>query len=403
MANNLLTTDEITLESLDVFENTLVALKSCSRKHQSAFGQKGAKIGDTLRIRKPAQFTVRSGQTWQGQNIEEQYDTLVIAYQKGVDFSMSSTERKMDLNSLSDQVLKPAIVRLANQVDADILQIGTRAIGNAVGTPGATPSALSTFLSAGKKLTNNDCPRGRGQRMLMLDADTEASMVDQLKGLYTPTGKIGAQTESGEIGYIAGMDWNVDQNVYTHTVGTYTAQGVVNGGTQTGSSLLTAGWTSGGTSLKEGDIFTVANVFAVNPVTKATLKDLYQFVVALDISDTSGAINIPLKTATFGPGSVFQNISAVPAHGAQLAMFGASGTVSPQNVVWNKEAVTVAIVGLELPDGVNQASVKYDAQSGVGLRYIEWYDGDTDLWKSRFDVVYGILPQRPEWGCRIAA
>src|SRR3990167_2042155 len=115
MANTFLTVDDITLSALDVFENTLVALKKCSRKHENKFGMSGGKIGDTLRIRKPAQFTVRSGQAWAGQNIEEQYDTLTINYQKGVDFSMSSVERKLDLNSMTDQILKPALVRVPDR------------------------------------------------------------------------------------------------------------------------------------------------------------------------------------------------------------------------------------------------------------------------------------------------
>ena len=404
MANTLLTIDEITLSALDVFENRLVALKTVSQKNKAAFGKSGGKIGDTLRIRKPAQFTVRSGQAWAGQNIEEQYDTLVINYQKGIDFSMSSTERKLDLNSMTDQILKPAIVRLANQVDADILEVATKAVSQAVGTPGTTPTALSTFLSAGKLLTNQDCPRGRGERTLMLDADTEASMVGQLQTNFNPQSVVSSQTITGEMPYQVGMDWMVDQNVYTHTVGTYAGTPRVNGASQSGSSLITDGWSS--TSLVVGDIFTIADVYAVNPVTKATLGDLAQFVVTANVSDTGGAITASIAIngeGITGPGSPFQNVSALPADNALITMFGATGTVSPQNIVWNRDAVTVAIVGLEKPNGVNTASVKYDDQSGVGLRYIEWYDGDTDLWKSRFDVVYGILTQRAAWAVRIAA
>jgi hypothetical protein len=403
MATNLATIDDITLAALDVFENRLVAAKRCSRKLEKSFGQKGAQIGDSVRVRLPIQGTVRTGQAWAGQDISEQYTTMVLNYQKGMDFSMSSKERKLDLNSMTEQILKPYIVRLANEVDKDILEVATKACYQAVGTPGSTPSALSTFLGAGKLLTNQTCPRGKGERHLMLDADTEASMVDQLKGLFQNDSKLASQYDSGEMGYVAGMNWNVDQNVYTHTAGTYTAQGKVSGANQTGSSLITNTWTSGGTALKAGDRFTIANVFDVNPVTKSTLKNLKQFVVLQDIADTTGAITMSISPAIVGPGDPYQNVSALPADAAQLTMFSASGTVSPTNILWNEEAVSLAIVPLEKPDGVNNASMKYDDQSGVGLRYIEWYDGDTDLWKSRFDVVYGILPQRMEWACAIAA
>jgi len=403
MSLNTPTVDDITLEALDVFENTLVALKTCNRDHEKKFGSnQGGKIGDQLRVRKPAQFTVRSGQNWNGQNVDEQYDTLVINYQKGIDFSMSSMERKLDLNSMSRQILKPAIVRLANEVDMDVLRVGTQAIAQAVGTPGATPSALSTYLAAGKLLTNQTCPRGKGMRHLMLDADAEAGAIDFLKGLFENGNSLSKQYDSAEMGYAVGMHWNVDQNVYTHTVGTYAGTSLTNGAGQSGATLITDGWTSGAVTLNKGDVFTIADVYDVNPVSKATLKNLKQFVVTAQISDTTGDMIIPISPAIVGPGSPFQNVNALPADGKAITLLGATGTVSPQNVVWHKDAVTVAIVGLDKPEGVNNAAVKYDEQSGLGLRYIEWYDGDTDLWKSRFDVVYGILPQRPEWGVRIA-
>lgn len=399
------TKDDITLEALDSFENHLVALKKCNRVHESRFGTtgNGGKIGDSLRIRKPAQFTVRTGPNWNGQNVEQSYDTLTINYQKGIDGSMSSLERKFDLNSMSRDILAPAMIKLANKVDEDILSIATRSIYQAVGLPGTTPSALSTFLSAGKLLTNQGCPRGKNLRHLMVDADTEASMVDALKGFTENSSKIASQYDSGELGYIVGMQWNVDQNVYSHTTGTYGGTPLTNSAGQSGSSLITDGWTSGAVTLKQGDVFTIADVYDVNPVSKATLKNLKQFVVTADISDTTGDMTIPISPAIVGPGSPFQNVNTLPADGKAITIAGATGVISPQNVLWHKDAVTVAIVGLEKPDGVNQASVKYDEQSGVGLRYIEWYDGDFDLWKFRFDVVYGVLVQRPEWAVRIAA
>ena len=404
MANTLPVIDDITLAALDVFENTLVAAKSCSRTLEKGFGVKGAQRGDSVRIRKPAQFTVRSGTAWSGQNIEEQYTTLTLNYQKGIDFSMTSKERKLDLNSLTDQVLKPAIVRLANEVDKDILEVGTQACFNAVGTPGATPSTMQTYIDGGVLLTNFTCPRGDGERMLMINPEMEGDIAYAVREYFNPTRKISGIFDSAELGiYAAGMNWNMDQNVYTHTVGTYAGTPRIKGASQSGSSLLTDGWSADATNLTVGDRFTIANVFAVNPVTKATLSNLQQFVVTIACDDTAGDMTIAISPSIVGPGSPFQNVSALPADDALITVSGTTGLVYSQGVVWNKEAVALAIVPLEKPEGVNQASMKYDDQSNVGLRYIEWYDGDTDLWKSRFDVVYGIQPQRMEWACAIAA
>lgn len=404
MANTLPVIDDITLAALDVFENELVAAKACSRKLEKGFGNKGAQRGDTVRIRKPAQFTVRTGQAWAGQDITEQYDTLTLDYQKGIDFSMSSKERKLDLNSLTEQVIKPAIVRLANEVDKDILEVVSKATFNAVGSPNTTPTTMQTYIDAGVKLTNFTCPRGDGQRQLMVNAEMEGAIAYALKDYFNPTKKISSIFDSAEMGiYAAGLNWGMDQNVYTHTIGTYAGTARVNGATQSGASLITDGWSSGASNLTVGDRFTLANVFAVNPVTKATLQDLQQFVVTAPISDTTGAMTISISPSIVGPGNPFQNVNALPADDALITVFGATGVVYAQGIVFNKEAVALAIVPLEKPDGVNTASTKYDEQSGLGMRYIEWYDGDTDLWKSRFDVVYGIKTQRPEWACAIAA
>ena len=404
MANTLPVIDDITLAALDVFENTLVAAKSCSRKLEKGFGVKGAQRGDSVRVRKPAQGTVRTGTAWSGQNIEEQYDTMTLSYQKGIDFSMTSKERKLDLNSLTDQVIKPFVVRLANEVDKDILEVASQATFNAVGTPGTTPTTMQTYIDAGVLLTNYTCPRGRGERYLMVNAEMEGDIAYALALYHNPTAKIGSVFDSAEMPYAAGMHWGMDQNVYTHTVGTYAGTARVNGASQSGAALDTDGW-DGSSNLTVGDRFTIADVYAVNPVTKATLSNLQQFVVTAAISDTAGGVmdDVAISPSIVGPGSAFQNVSALPADNALITMFGSTGNVYAQGLVFNKEAVALAIVPLEKPEGVNQASMKYDEQSGVGLRYIEWYDGDTDLWKSRFDIVYGILVQRPEWSCAIAA
>ena len=119
-------------------------------------------------------------------------------------------------------------------------------------------------------------------------------------------------------------------------------------------------------------------------------------------TNTSGDLDLSVSPA-FRASGQFQNINALPGNNAALTFAGASAQVSTVGALWHKEAVTLAIVPLEKPDGVNNASVKYDPTSGVGLRYIEWYDGDTDQWKSRFDVVFGVLLQRPEHALAVYA
>lgn len=407
MPNTIPTIDQVTMEALDVFENSLGAAKNCNRNFENLFGESGAKRGDTVRIRKPAQFSVRSGQAWAGQAIVQPTTTLTLSYQKGIDFSMSSFERKMDMPELSTNVLRPAIVRLANEVDKDILQFVAQNSFMEEGSIGTTPTSLSTYLLGGQKLTDQACPRGKGTRNMLLTAGAEAAIITDLRALFNPQDRLGTQLETGEMNYMAGINWDVDQNAYSHTNATFVAAGTVTGAGQTGTSLLTGSWTSGGTTITAGTTFTIGTgtnqVNAVNPVTKADLGYAQKFVQTVTVSDATGVITLAILPSIVGPGDPQQNVSQLPAAGATITINGASANISQRSLMWNKEAVTLAIVPLEKPDGVNNASAKFDKQSGVGLRYIEWYDGDTDLWKSRFDVVYGIAVPRPEWVMRFAA
>lgn len=404
MAFNGYTIDHVTLAALDPFEANCVALRTCSRKVEPLFGQAGAKRGDAIRIRKPAQYTVRTGQTWTGQNTNEQFDTLTLNYQIGIDFEMSSTERKLDLNSLTDQCLKPATIRLANEVDRIVLRDVARRTFHHVGTAGTTPSSTQTYLDAGARLSDMCAPRGRSQRHLNINPTMEGDIIQTITGgtgsiapYYNPQGKVSELYNNSDLdgAYQHGMNWHMDQNLYVHTNGARAGTPLVNGTTAEGATtVVTDGWTGSG-AVAEGDIFTIGSVYGVNPITKTTYPWLQQFVVTAAGTSSGGALTISISPTIRASGA-FQNVDALPADNAALTFVGAASLTSTRGLLWHKDAVALAIVPLEKPDGVNQASMKYDAASGVGLRYCEWWDGDTDQWKSRFDVVFGVLAQRPE-------
>lgn len=411
MAFNGYTIDHVTLAALDPFEANCVALRTCSRKVEPLFGQAGAKRGDAIRIRKPAQFTVRTGQGWSGQNINEQFDTLTLSYQIGIDFEMSSMERKLDLNSLTEQCLKPAAIRLANEVDRIVLRDVARRTYLQMGTFGTTPTSTSTYVDAKARLSDMTAPRGRGQLHLHVNPDMEGAVVQTVTGgvgsiapYFNPQGKVSDQFTNADLDGVFqyGMNWHMDQNLYVHTNGARAGTPLVNGATAEGATtLVTDGWTGSG-AVAEGDRFTIADVFAVNPITKARLPWLQPFVCTAAGTNASGALTISISPTIYASGQ-FQNVNALPANNAALTFSGAASGVASIGLLWHKDAVALAIVPLEKPDGVHQSSMKYDPTSGVGLRYIEWYDGDTDQWKSRFDLVFGVLLQRPEHAIAVYA
>ena len=43
------------------------------------------------------------------------------------------------------------------------------------------------------------------------------------------------------------------------------------------------------------------------------------------------------------------------------------------------------------------------SDSGVSMRFVRFYDGTTDAFKARFDVLFGMKVVRPEWIVRICS
>lgn len=405
MANSFLTNDIITLEALRIFKNNLAAAKHTDRKFEALFGQNGnqSATGTSVRIRKPNQYTVRTGATYSAQNVTDDYTTLTIDQQIGVDTSITSAEMALSLSSFSEQIIKPQVTLLANYVDQYILQTAYQQVANAVGTPGTVPTALSTYLDAGAKLDQFACPRD-GQRAVLYGPQMQANIVDALKGLFNTSSKISSQYNDGEMNAAIGFNWEMDQNVYTHTVGPLGGTPLVNGASQTGATLITDGWTAAAASrLKNGDVFTIAGVYAVNPVSKSSTGVLQQFVCTADkSSDASGNITIPIYPSLVTSGAT-QTVSGSPADNAAITVLGAANTLTAQGLALHKSAIALAFAELQKPQGVDMASVKTDADSGVSMRFVRFYDGTTDAFKARFDVLFGMKVVRPEWIVRICS
>jgi hypothetical protein len=378
VANTILTSSIITKEALRVLENNLTAAKTANRQYDDKFAVEGAKIGDTLNIRKPVRYIVREGQALQLQDATETSVPLTLEKQFGVDFQFSSKDLALSIDLFSDRFVKPAVAALANKIDAFVLSFYT-GIYQAVGTPGITPNALLTYLSAGVQLNDSATPRD-GMRSLVLTPLQEATIVDAIKGLFQQSSAIAKQYTSGQMGTAIGFDWHMDQNLPTHTYGTYAGTPLVNGANQTGSSIITDGWSSGASTLNKGDVFTLNGVRMVNPQSRQDIGKLQQFVVAATVSDTAGAMTITFEPAIVISGP-FQNVTNAPADNAPINVAGATGAVSPQ--------------------GTDMASRVSDKQLGISLRLIRDYDINSDQFPTRLDVLCGALLVRPELATRI--
>ena len=400
MANTLLTISMITREALRVLENNLTFAKGVNRNYDDKFAVEGAKIGDTLNVRKPARYTGRSGQALSIEDHTETSTPLVLSNQFGVDVQFTSKDLALSLDDFSDRFLKPALATVANKIDRDGLGL-YQDVFNAVGTPGTTPNSLLTYLQAGAKMDDEAVPRD-GLRSTVIDPWAQATLVDALKGLFQSGEKIANQYETGNMGLAGGFKFNMDQNVVRHVVGPLGGTPLVNGASQTGSNLVTNGWTAAAASrLKKGDVFTLAGVFAVNPQNRQSTGQLRQFVVTADVSsDASGNATIPIYPAIVTSGA-FQTVTASPASGAALTILGAANTSTPANLAYHRDAFTLACADLPLPGGVDMAARVSDKQLGLSVRMVRAYDINNDRFPCRLDILYGWKTLYPELACRI--
>lgn len=392
----------ITREALRILSNNLTFAMNVNRNYDDQFGRHGAMIGQTVNIRKPAKYLTTVGPVVNIQAQNETYVPLVLNNQWQVSLSFTSAEMSLSIDDFSERVIKPAIVNLANTVDAyGFAQLNS--IYNATGTPGVALSNNKTFLDAGTVLDLNLAPRD-DMRTMLVDPATQAFAVYNGTTLFNPAAVISDQYIAGQMGDAYGFNWFMDQQIPTHTVGTYGGSPIVNGLNQTGSSLITNGWTATTTSLNVGDIFTIGNVFRVNDQSKAAQTQLQQFVVtAQTVTDSSGnstiSISPPIQDATFG---AQQNVSVAATTNDVITVLGASGVTSQQSVAFHRDAFVLGIAPLVVPPaGVVQAGVETDPQTGLSIRMIMSYDIRSDQFITRFDILGGWAILYPQLATRI--
>jgi hypothetical protein len=402
VANTLLTIQMITNEALALLENELTFTKFVNRQYDDSFGVRGAKIGDTLNVRKPVRFVGRTGQAIGIENVTETSIPVQLTTQAGVDFSFSSADLTLRIDDFAERYLKPAVANIANRIDRDGLVMATNATYNSVGTPGTALTDGNNLLLAGALLDDNDAPRGGGMRAAVWSAKNQAAVVKGLQGLFNAPDKISEQFNTGNLGKFYGFKNSMDQNVINRVVGPLGGAPLVNGAAQTGNTLVTDGWTAAAASrLLVGDTFTIAGVFSVNPQSRQNTGTLQQFVVTAPFSsDGAGTGSISISPA-ITPTGAYQNVTNSPADNAAITVVGAAGTLTTQNLAYHRDAFTLVTADLPLPGGVDMAARKSDPQTGTSIRVVRAYDITTDLFPCRLDVLYGWAPLYPEWSVRI--
>ena len=398
MANTLLTIDMITRKALEILENNLVLTRNVNRQYDNSYAVEGAKIGTTLRIRLPDRALVTDGAALQVQDDNEQFTTLTVANQKHIGVNFTTAEMTMQLDDFAERVLKPRISQLAASIDADVAN-SFQNIYQAVGTPGTTPSTTAVLLAAQQKL--NEAAAVMSPRYVTVNPAANAALIEGMKGLFNPVSTISAQFKNGMFGEgILGFnELNMSQSIKQFTTGSRTGAHTV---TTTISAQGTSAIAITGTGtqvIKKGDVFTVANVYAVNPQTRESTGSLQQFVATADATAAGGAYTVNVSPAIYTSSNALATVDSFPQAGAAVTFLGAASTQYPQNLVYHKDAIAFATADLLMPQGVDMASRQ--VHNGISMRVVRQYDINNDRMPCRIDVLYGYSVIRPQMAVRL--
>ena len=409
----LLTPTIIAKEALMMLKNSMVMGNLVHRKYKDEF----VKVGGSITIRKPVKFTVtKSRVRVTNLGLTEKSITLTVATQAHVSWSFHTVDLTLTIEEYSERYIKPACNVLANTVDRDLCALYSD-VWNAVNesTGFVDPETFMVLGKAGQKLDEEAAPQD--ERCIVLNPGGHWSLANALRTLYVSDVAKPIVTK-GYLARIANFQVFMDQNVYSHTAGEW---GTGSGTDGTGLEVATGGVASSAvyTSavpicdfdivdtqvLVAGDVFTIAGVYAVNPVSGESTGNLRHFVVTADAScgstgtTTEVAVSVAIQPGLADSGP-YRTVSTMPGGGAVVNILGKIHKQYPQNLAFHKNAFALVMVPMEMPEGTwgDRAT---EESTGMSIRVVKDYDINTDEEIARLDILYGVKTLYPELACRI--
>jgi hypothetical protein len=400
MANTTLTADIIAKEAVMILENELVMSKLVHRGYEDEYTNRvnGYEVGETVSIRRPADFTVRSGEVASTQEVVEGKTSITVDQVRGVDFKFTGTDLTLKIADLSERVLKPAVIQIANAVELSVMA-QYYAVPNHVTIPTGGIDSFADFALAGTRADLIGMPMD-GRAAVLNPTDYNA-LVGSQTALYIEKAATEAYRK-GRLGMINDFDTYKSNNLPTHTAGTRTGTDLIDlpiiDGTHTWANLKNAttvtihmdGFAAATSTVAAGDTFTVSDVYDVNPVTKATLPHLKMFTVmeAFTASGSEGDIKIWPPMILSGAQKTCHLATGTDIDDNTVTWQGVASTGYAQNMFFHKNAFALAMVPMEKPPGASEVARK--SYKGISVRLIPYYDGDNDVSNWRLDILYGV-------------
>ncbi|KRG69127.1 P22 phage major capsid protein family protein [Pseudoxanthomonas dokdonensis] len=392
-----LTHQMIAREAAKMLVEENVVVKNINTNRSIEFGQEvqGYKKGETVRIKVPPTPVVFDGSTFAGGSsapaLNETEVPLTLDTQKHVPLTFTAKEKKLDLTDFRERFLRPAMSALSSEVNADLLTRMKNQTANTVGTWGTVPATRTPYREASAMLNRFLAPSD--QRSVHFSSDANIALAEANATLFHTNSEIRKEFDENAVGQFAGFTFYEQQSLPLQVNGGGAGY-LVNGAGQTGSVLAV---NTGTGVLPKGTVFTIAGVNAVNPVTGVNNGKPRYFVVTADY--VGGAGNVSIYPAIIPTTStVVGTVSAGPAAGAAITVFGDASDSAVQGLAFHKNAFAAAFAPLP----VLASCEGYTATiNGISVRVMTFGDGLADQEHTRVDVLYGEAAVRPDHATRI--
>jgi hypothetical protein len=377
MSNTIITNDMIAKEALVILENSLMFSGLIYKGYSDEWAGTAYKKGDTVRVRRPATFTAAEFTSEISiQNVTEQTVSLTLEKHFDTSLTLSAKDRALNLRDFSEQILQPAVISIADAVNIYALGKYTKVpyfYDAGTSTP-ALPTTIGGLANLGAVLDGNKVPLTN--RNAVLTPTAKATLL-ALEAFHRADarGDAGTALRDGSMGRVLGFDWYMDQQVRTHTAGTFSAgTPAVNGAVLAGATTMNIDGGAGTETLKAGDLFTVADVAG-------------QYVVTADKTATAGAVT----GVTFFPAAPvggFPNDKAITVKKSHKA-----------NLAFHPNAFALAFAPLEAPAG--GAAGQVINYKGISIRIVQGYNQTTKKDIISFDCLVGADAIQPELAARL--
>lgn len=393
-------------EALAIAHEKATFIATTDLQYDDSFAKAGWKIGDTLRVRQPNQYTRRQGsRVMDVQDQDEQTVSVTVGTQDGVDMRFTSAELTLDTENpeqvaaFSKRYIEPALAVLVSGIESDYLAYCSKRTYNVAGTAGSAINSLAAPGAARAKLNQGLAPKGQ-DRSIQLDSVTMGAMVNGVASYFNPSGDISKQYREGLIARTSMADFYENERVWTMT----------NSNDVTGTTDAAAQVTDGGDTIDMGDtvnnsnvgqVFTVAGVYACHPETKAPYPHLQQFTI---VANASGVCTVLPKTILTGArknvcSSTGADLATTDFNSKTVTFVGNASASYVQPLMYHKDAFQFVTADLPIMDDAHKCVRR--TMDGLSMRVWMASDIRNDELLMRLDILYGMAAFRPEWACRL--